>query len=156
MSRSLYEIDAAIMGCVDPETGEILDTETLTALEIERETKIENVALWVKNLRAEAEALKAEKNSFATRQAAAERKIERLEEWLKTATGCMKLSTVKVAISFRRTESVEAPDANVLPDEYRRIKTTYEADKAKIKEAIKRGEQIPGATLVEKQNISIK
>ena len=45
---SLYEINAAIMGCVDLETGEIIDVEQLQALQLEREQKIENVALWCK------------------------------------------------------------------------------------------------------------
>ena len=38
----LYEIDAAILGCIDQETGEVIDPEQLDALQIERETKLEN------------------------------------------------------------------------------------------------------------------
>ena len=41
--RPLYEIDADIMGCVDTETGEIVDIERLKALEMERDAKIEGV-----------------------------------------------------------------------------------------------------------------
>ena len=62
---NLFEIDAAIMAamdrCVDPETGEI-DGEVYTeleALQMERERKIENIACWVKNLRSDADDLKA-------------------------------------------------------------------------------------------------
>ena len=54
--RALYDIDQDILDCVDLETGEILDTEKLDALQMEREAKLEGVALWVKDLRAEAEA----------------------------------------------------------------------------------------------------
>ena len=70
---SLYEIDNAIMECIDPETGEIIDAERLTALQMERDKKIEGVACWVKNLDADAAAYKAEKDAFAARQAKAEK-----------------------------------------------------------------------------------
>ena len=38
--RPLYEIDQAILDCCDLETGEILDGEALTALQMEREAKL--------------------------------------------------------------------------------------------------------------------
>ena len=58
---TIYEIDQAIMNCVDVETGEIIDTEQLDKLQMERDAKLENVACWIKDLKAEAEALKNEK-----------------------------------------------------------------------------------------------
>ena len=60
----LYEIDEQILGCIDAETGEIIDADMLNALQIERDAKIENVALWIKDLKAEAEAYKAEKQAY--------------------------------------------------------------------------------------------
>lgn len=55
---TLYEIDSAIMDCVDEETGEIIDLEKLEALNIERDKKVEGIALAVKNYAAEAKAIK--------------------------------------------------------------------------------------------------
>ena len=55
---TIYEIDQSIMECVDLETGEIIDIDKLNELELEREKKLENVACWIKDLKAEAEALK--------------------------------------------------------------------------------------------------
>ena len=52
----LYEIDQAILALVDPETGEILDYEAFSELKMKREEKIEGMALWHKNLTAEATA----------------------------------------------------------------------------------------------------
>ena len=57
---TLYEIDQQLLDCIDLETGEIIDAEKLTELTMERDEKIEKVALWIKELKAEAEALKAE------------------------------------------------------------------------------------------------
>ena len=55
---SLYEIDQAIMSCIDSQTGEIVDYEKLSELQMEQEKKIEVVALWIKNLNADIEAYK--------------------------------------------------------------------------------------------------
>ena len=82
---SLYEIDKGIMECLDLETGEVIDPERLTALQMERTAKVENVACWIKNLQADAEALKAEKDAFAEREKAALKKIESLKNWLSFA-----------------------------------------------------------------------
>ena len=57
---NLYEIENEILKCVDEETGEIFDVEKFEALELARDVKIENICLWIKNLKAEAEALKLE------------------------------------------------------------------------------------------------
>jgi hypothetical protein len=58
---NLYQINAEIENCIDTETGEILDIEALNNLTLEKDTKIENLACWYKNLMADVEALKAEK-----------------------------------------------------------------------------------------------
>ena len=59
---TLYEIDNAILECVDEETGEIIDFEKLDALCIERENKIKNVAQWYKDTIADVEKFKAERD----------------------------------------------------------------------------------------------
>lgn len=47
---TIYEIDARMAGLIDPETGELLDYEAFASLQMEREAKIENMALWYKDL----------------------------------------------------------------------------------------------------------
>ena len=78
----LYEIDNAILECIDMETGEVIDTERLDALQMERDAKIENVVLWIKDIKAEAEAIKAEKLALAERQKITENKVESLKKWV--------------------------------------------------------------------------
>ena len=63
----LYEIDQAIESLIDQDTGEVSDFDVFMDLQMAREAKIENVALLIKNLTAEAEAIKAEKNALAER-----------------------------------------------------------------------------------------
>ena len=66
---NLWEIDAHIMqACIDTETGEVIDEELLNKLSLERDQKIENIAKWIKNLEADAEAYKQQKTVFAEKQ----------------------------------------------------------------------------------------
>ena len=153
---TIYEIDQAIMECVDLETGEIIDTEQLDKLQMERDTKLENVACWIKDLKAEAEALKNEKQALAERQRVAENKAESLKKWLAYVLDGQKFSTSKCAVSFRKTEAVEVTKdgLNNLMEEHDEL-LTYKApepNKTAIKQAIKDGLSVAGVQLV--QNIS--
>ena len=153
---NLYEIDQAILECLDAETGEIIDPERLDNLFMERNQKIENVALWIKNLESDALAFKAEKDAFAYREKAASAKAERLKAWLAQVLDGEKFSTSKCAVTFRRSEKVEITEEYLVPRQFMLATTTYKADKAAIKEAIKHGDEIRGCRLVENLNTQIK
>ena len=151
----LYEIENAILECIDTETGEVIDIERLNELQMERETKIENVACWIKDLKAEAEAIKAEKQKLADRQRVAENKAESLKNWLAYALDGQKFSTARCAVSFRKSESLEVSEEAKIPEEFLRYKEP-EINKADLKKAVKAGLVLDGVQLVEKSNISIK
>ena len=160
---TLYEIDMEILACVDPESGEIIDFEKLEELQMQREEKIEKMALWYKNLLSDADALKAEKTALAEREAAARQKAESIKKWLTEALNGSKMSTPKVAVSFRRSESVEITDEVTFVGwaqaANRDDLLTYKEptpNKTAIKAALKTGENINGASIVEKNNIQIK
>ena len=152
---TLYEIDQELLSCIDAETGEVIDAEKLNSLQMERETKIESVALWIKDLKAEAEALKAEKQAFADRQKAAENKAESLKNWLSEALNGEKFKTTKVAVSFRKTKSVMVDSVYDLDAKYLKYKDP-DPDKKAIKEAIEAGQTVKGAQLVESVSVTIK
>ena len=152
---NLYEIDAEILGCVDVETGEIFDVDKFEELSLTRDAKIENICLWIKNLKAQAEALKAEKDSFAQRQKAAETKMESLKRYITGYLEGTAFESAKVKVSFRKSEAVEILEGAVIPDEYLRFKEP-EVNKAELKAALKSGVQVPGVSIVENQNIQIK
>ena len=151
---TLYQIDQAIMGLVD-ETGEIIDIEAFDSLQMERDAKIENIALYIKDLKAEAEALKAEKIAFAERQKVAENKVESLKNYLAYALKGQAFKSTKAVVSFRKTQQVDVPDIYALDENFLRYKEP-EADKTAIKEAIKAGQTVKGATLIENTSVIIK
>lgn len=151
---TLYEIDNAILECVDAETGEIIDDKALEELELARDNKIENIACWIKNLKADAESYKKEKEVFVQKEKAAKNKAENLKRYLEMALGGEKFKTSKVSISYRKSEIVEIDEIEKLSDEF--IKIEKKADKTAIKAAIKEGAEIVGARIVENNNIQIK
>lgn len=165
MAFTLYEISAELEkawnSAIDPDTGEIINEDALQELEqlgMQREEKLENLALFYKNLSAEAEALKAEKMRLAARQAAAEKKAEGIKKYITESmdsAGGEKIKTSKVAIGWRKSESVQINAGAFLPDEYLTYKEP-EPNKAAIKKALKAGTSIDGATLVTTNNIQIK
>lgn len=152
---NLFEIDNEIMNCVDMETGEIIDAEKLDKLQMDRDQKIENIALWIKNLVSDAEALKAEKMAFADRQRAAENKAASLKKYLSDYMAGEKYKSAKVSVSFRKSEAVNIVDMSQIPEQYLKVAEPT-ADKTGIKAALKAGEVIAGAELIENQNIQIK
>lgn len=153
---NLYEIDRAILGCIDSETGEILDADRLDSLQMERDTKVENVVCWYKNLLADAEAIKAEKTALAEREAKCRAKAEKLKAWLTEALGGQSFTTAKCAVSFRRSEIVKVLNAEEIPQQYMVQKVEVVPDKVAIKTELKNGGEVRGCCLVENINPQIK
>lgn len=152
---NLYEIDNAILECVDMETGEIIDMNKLSGLQMARDQKVENIGCWIKNLLSDAEALKAEKEKLAKRQKAAENKAASLKEYLSRYLDGEKFKSARVAISYRSNSSVDIAKDAVVPEEYLRYSDPT-PDKVGLKAALKAGEKFPGITLVTSQNIQIR
>ncbi|MDE6780944.1 MAG: siphovirus Gp157 family protein [Ruminococcus sp.] len=151
---TLYEIDTQISECIDSETGEVIDVDKLSVLVMERDTKLENVALWIKNLDGTAKAIRTERDVLKTRQEQAEHKSDLLREWLSKALDGEKMETPKVRVFWRKSTAVEVDDR--LPKKWCSKKIVYTPDKVAIKTAISNGKKITGAKIVERQNIQIK
>lgn len=152
---TIYEINDAINECIDMETGEIADFERLDALLLERNEKIENIALFIKNEKAMAESIKTEKMSLAERQKRHENRAKSLEDYLEHVLDGSKFETGKVAISYRKSETVEIDDISYVPAKYLKWKDP-EADKTAIKAAIKSGEEFEGIRIETHQRMQIK
>ena len=167
---TLYDINSKIIEIiergfiVDEETGEVIDTAEevnakLEELEFDRTSKIENIALYIKNLEAQAISIKNEENAFAERRKAKEKRIEHLKSYLTSsmvAAGESGMETSKVCISFRKSEPVivdeEKLDKAFIKET---VKVERKPDKVAIKKAIKSGVAVEGAYIEVKQNIQI-
>ena len=152
---NLYEIDEKILECIDTETGELIDAEMLDKLCMERTEKIEYVCLWIKNLKAEIEALKAEKQAFEERIKKATSKSDSLKKYITSYLNGAKFESAKVSVSFRKSESLEILEDATIPEEYLKYKAP-DVDKVGLKKALKDGQTFEGIFIVENQNIQIK
>lgn len=153
---TIYEIDERLASCVDPETGEVLDNDALDALQMARDEKIENVACWIKNELSLIDGMKLERANLAVRVSTAEKRVERLKNYLAYALDGHKWQSAKASISFRNSQAVEITDAALIPADYIRVKEVREPDKIKIKDALTEGEIIPGTRLQKNLNVQIK
>ena len=155
---TLYELDKAIaeFELEVNEDGEVLNIDELDELNLAREQKIEGISLWIKNLEAEKEAVKHEKDNFADREKRLGKKIDSLKGYLTYALDGQKFSTPKVAVSFRKSESVLVKDEYLSPDEYCDFTVMRKPNKKNIKDALKNGKELMGVELVEKNNVQIR
>lgn len=154
---NLYELQINIDSLVDQETGEIIDIDALNALELERDTKISNIACWIKSLKAEAEAIKAEEQNLNHRRKVCENKMESLKTYLATFLNGEKFKDSRCSISYRKSEKVTFADdfmVDSLPEEMKKI--TVEPRKTEIKEYLKGGGTIEGVRIEENTSMTIK
>ena len=155
---TLYEINQQILNAIeygcDPETGEIIDAAALDALEMAKEEKTENIILLIKDLTAENKAISEEEQALAKRRRAGENRVEWLKNYLMASLDGEKFKTPRCSASYRKTASVSIIDESAIPSEYIRTKT--EPNKMAIKDALKAGETIPGATLEDRVSLIIK
>lgn len=155
---TLWQIDEQIAKAIelgfDPETGEILDESALEQLQMDRDEKIENICLYIKDLVAESKALADEAKALTERKERSAKKAESLKNYLQAMLDGQKWKSSKAIVSYRKTQSVVVDDMDALKPEFLRIKK--EPDKTAIKEVLKAGATVAGAHLEDRQSMSIK
>lgn len=140
--------------------------DTLEGIEGEFEIKAENTAQYIKSLKAEEAAIKAEENKLRSRRKTYERRIECMMIYLRNCMQTMKLSKVetpKVRISLRNNAPSlvisDEPAFITMLQEYGRddlLKYSEpEIRKNDVKKLIKSGEIFEGAVLEVSQSVVI-
>lgn len=132
------------------ETGDPIPGEWLTSLEDRIEHKAENVAAVIKTLEHEEAALKAEADRLASRAHGVKKNRESLKAYLERTLTEAKLAKIKGRL-FTVTLAKKAPGVEIVDE--KAIPLTYwkkpdpVLDRAGLLEALKNGEEIPGAAL---------
>jgi hypothetical protein len=149
-------LDAGYSEGVDEETGEVFDlAEKLEELELTKEEKIRNLALFCKNQAAFIDSLKAEKARIDMMIKAENSKTERAKEYLREVTDGKGVKDAQYVISYRKTESVDIANGAKVPDEYL-VYSDPRPDKVALKKAIKAGNTFEGICLREGLSMSVK
>ena len=161
---NLFEINSAIENFdfqVDEETGEILNISDLDNLELEKNTKIENIALFIKNLKANEKALDDEYKAMYARKKATVNKRQSLEKYLAKALDCNKFETPKCKLSFRKSTQVDVDEDFInwaLKNRPELVKTdiVQKPIKKDIMKALKDNEELEHCSLRYENNLQIK
>ena len=162
-SAAMEMYEAGVDEVVDTETGEVKSlADVLAELNMSREEKIENTVRYIKNLRADSEAVRAEAANLIERADRFDKKAEQLEAYLLSQLGkCKKLETPLYTLKVRVSKSTCCPTDEEaiqrLPEGFWNIKTTVKItpDKKAIKAALEKGEKLEGCSLVENRRLSI-
>lgn len=159
---NLYEITREAL-----ELASLLETDELTpeleaALLINQDqlqAKAGNYAKVITNIQSDSDAIDAEIKRLKAMKDTKDRAVNRLKEALREAmmiSGIDKIESPLFKLSLRRSEAVEIDVVEALPNDFVTRKVVVTADKLSIKEAIKRGENITGARIIENFNLHIK
>jgi len=152
----LYEIEQAILECIDDDTGEVIDIDRLNQLVMDRTTKIDNILSLYKQFIAETMAIDNEVKVLQKRQSQKLNKSESLKLWLSDILNGAKFESPRNFVSWRRSDEVYITDEAKIPAEYKTTKTEVCINKSDVKKAIKDGIAVDGAMLIYKNNIQIK
>jgi len=147
--KDLAEEDkTALLALVDETQGKFAD-------------KAERICRYMANVKAQAEACKAEEERLAKRRKASERKTDALKWILETSmirAGMEKAEagTFKLAIQKNPPSVFIARLDDVPPEYWRIIPETREPDKRKMLEDLKAGEKIPGVLLAQTSGLRVR
>lgn len=123
------------------------------------QAKAGNYAKVITNIQSDSDAIDAEIKRLKAMKDTKDRAVNRLKEALREAmlvSGIDKIDSSLFKLSLRRSEAVEVDLVEALPNDFVTRKVVVTADKVSIKEAIKRGENITGARIIENFSLQIK
>lgn len=155
---TLYELTGQFLDIYNMDLDDETKADTLESIDwnSDYEEKVENYIKVIKNIESDVEARKAEIKRLTELNKADEKKKDHLKETLSTSmqlTGHERVDTPLFKVSFRKSQAVEV-DELVLPESYK--VATWKPDKKRLKEDLKNGLEIVGASLVERKNLSIR
>ena len=164
MKLSLYNIEQNYLTLVENliENGGELTPELETELEITKQD-LQNKGICygfiVKELEGNIDLIDLEIKRLNALKKPLVNSIDRLKNNLSQAMQMFEVTELKtplLKINFRKSESIEIADIDLLDANFVKTTITKAADKVAIKDAIKSGENVQGAVLVTNQNLQIK
>lgn len=167
---SLYGITAEMQAleelweqAIDEETGEIRDAAVLETLQADIGSLLQNKATslvrYCKDRDCFIDNVDQEIKKLQTLKKAAVSKQDNFKNYIKMCMqklGIPKLETANGTLSLRKSESVSIEDEKLIPAEFTTIVQDIKISKTDIKKAIKEGQEVLGATLVQNLSLQVK
>lgn len=135
--------------------------QALQTVEGAIETKAGNIAIFIRNLDSESKLIKEEEERLKSRRQAIENKRDRIKEWLKSnmeLAGIEKLKTTTHTIAIQNNPpAVQIINEDKIPGKFLTlVPEHYEVNKKAIGDALKSGENVPGAELTRGKSLRIR
>lgn len=164
---NLYELgeeaqmgNDAIMKWAEEHNGDISEcpmVEIMEKIEGDITKKLLGWGVWFKNIESDSNELSNEIAKLAYRKKVLDNQADRIKATISHFLNEQKLVNSKVVINRTKSKQVVVSDKESLDKKYLRvIPEKSEPDKNAIKAAVKAGEKITGAAVVNKENVSIK
>lgn len=163
---ALYELAAeyraALEKLAELDLPEAVVQDTLEGLKGELEVKATNVAAFVRHLEMTVAAIQEAEERMAARRKALEARAERMRAYLLAnmqACGISKIESPWFVIAIRKNPpAVEVVDEAALPERFMVTPPPPppKPDKRAMLEALKRGEEVPGARLAHGVRVEIR
>lgn len=158
----LYELSNSYQLLLDALANEEVAPEdvsdTLESITDAIEVKAEGYAAVIKTLEAESAALKVEKDRIAKRQTSLDNNAKRLKQHLQDELTKVDMKKVKgnlFTVSIQKNPASLKVDVDKLPEQYF-VPQPPKPDNASVKEALKNGENVEGAELVQTESLRIR
>ena len=155
---SLYQLNNAYAQLQQMiEEGQEGLEDTLASITGAVEEKLEAYAMVIKNIESDVEGIKSEEKRLSERRKVMENGINRMKQAIADTlqnSDQDKVKTEKFTFSFRKSMKVEVSNVDSLPQQFIKVERTI--SRSELAKALKVGEQIKGAQLVENQSLSIR
>lgn len=161
IQKAYQEIELALAESGGEMTADV-ENMLLRVCEL-REDHLHNMACMIKNAMAEIKVYKDEENRLKSYRGQVERRIATLESAIAAVLPNDQVWAKGVhKLAFKESKAVEVVDADQVPSDYMRVKTTREVDKSKAGEFFRSAHEseqdaaIPGLTYVTRYNLQVK
>lgn len=164
MSNSIFNIGNELQTIINEiiESGGEITPEIENALiikESELQNKSQSYGYLIKSMEYDVNTIDAEINRLEGIKRVRNNTIKRLKTVLSESMQQFEVEELKtptLKINFRKSQTVEIIDEDLIPKEFKTVKVTTSISKAEIKKAIKNGELVVGADLKNHKNLQIK
>ena len=166
ISNEMQKMDLWLDEIDEAEESEELKTEkekmwldVMGTLEIMLKEKNVNIVRYILGLNKKTEIISDEIKRLQALKKQAENRAEKMVKYVSDIMLRLNYSKIETDFGtffFRKSESVDIENATLIPKEFTTTKIEISPDKTAIKKAIKEGKIVPGAVLLQKQNLQIK
>ncbi|MEX0417829.1 siphovirus Gp157 family protein [Bacillus sp. C30] len=155
LTNNYRELQMMIEDGVDPSALE----DTLQAIEESIQDKAQNIALLIKNLEADTEAIKLEEKRLSDRRRVIENNCKNLRDYLYQQMTLLEVKRIKgtiVTVGIQKNPaSLDIAEDAVVPPEYM-VPQPAKIDKKSLLAAVKEGMKWDGITLTQGENVRIR